>query len=129
LPATTVPITSLKITPPGDLQLESGSLGELRAESLGIIWQVAEAGPPGVYSVETAKETLFATATAIPPEEADLMPLGSDVLTNRLAGGRDVEFRSAQDDGDERDSLWSALAVACLVCMLVELVSLRYFRC
>jgi len=51
------------------------------------------------------------------------------VLTGRLAGGRQVSFRSAAGEGEEpQDRLWTWLAVACLGCLLGELVSLKLFR-
>ena len=47
----------------------------------------------------------------------------------RLAGGRDVKFRSQTQIGaEERDTLWSWLAVACVACLLSEVTALKAFR-
>jgi hypothetical protein len=128
LPNSASPVTGLRIIPPASSTLESGSLGELHEENVGVMWQAAEAGPPGVYEVKRANQTLFALASAIPADEADLATLASDVMTDRLSGVRDVKYRSALRDDEPRDDLWSWLAVACLSCVLVEVLGLRLFK-
>jgi len=46
-----------------------------------------------------------------------------------LAGGRDVKFRSQTQVGaEERDTLWSWLAVACVACLLSEVTALKAFK-
>jgi hypothetical protein len=71
---------------------------------------------------------VFSVAAALPPEEADLQALDAGALTERLAGGRAVHFRKGDTTGQERDDLWVWLAVACVVCLLGELIALKAYR-
>ncbi|AMV20530.1 vWA domain-containing protein [Planctomyces sp. SH-PL14] len=139
LPPSASPLAGLRIEPvrvdparvggaaPG-ADLEVGSLGELREDVAGILWQSPAAGVPGVYAVKRADATVFALASALPAEESDLETLASDVLTTRLAGGRDVTFHSGLPDDEPRDRIWSWLAVACVGFLLAEMGSLIVFR-
>lgn len=128
LPPTAVPVAGLEIIPPTGASLEPGSLGELREDSVSVLWESPAAGPPGVYSIRRGKQTVFALATAIPPDEADLMTITSDLITTRLAGGRDLTYRSALQEEDPRDDLWSKLAIACVLCVCAEFLGLKLFR-
>jgi hypothetical protein len=128
LSAAASPVAGLRIIPPASAMKESGMLGELHEEAVGVMWQAAAAGPPGVYEVKRDAQTVFALASAIPAEESDLATLASDVMTDRLSGGRDVKFRAALREEEPRDELWSWLALACLGCMLVEVLSLKVFK-
>ena len=101
--------------------------GELSEEPLGVVWRMAAAAPPGIYRVERGNQTVFAVASELPTEESDLRSLSADVLGQRMAGGRHVEYRSV-DQGEDVDDLWTWLAVATMGVMLVELVALRMFR-
>ena len=78
--------------------------------------------------MKRATQSVFALASAIPADEADLATLAADVMTDRLSGGRDVKYRSALRDEEPRDDLWSWLAVACLSCALMEVLGLRLFK-
>lgn len=129
LPSDASPVTGLQIEPPARTAMEPGSLGELHDEAIGVVWQAAAAGPPGAYKVERSGNTLYALASTIPPEEADLSTLAADLMTTRLSGGRDVKYRSAMDPEDSRDDLWSKLAIVCLTCIFAEFVGLKMFRC
>ncbi len=129
LPQSAVPMAGLRIEPPPGIGLEPGLLGELQEDRVGVTWHAPAAGPPGVYTVRRSRETVYAVATTIPSEEADLLPLAADLMTNRLAGGRDVKYRSALQDEDPRDDRWSMLAVICLLCVFAEFVGLKFFRC
>ena len=73
--------------------------------------------------------TVAAIATVIPAPESDLRTLSADVFADRLAGGRDVRFRSfAKQETAQQDWLWSWLAVACAVCFMGEILVLKAFR-
>lgn len=128
LSAAASPVSGLRIIPPASATKESGTLGELHEEPVGVMWQAAAAGPPGVYQVQRDGNIVFALASAIPAEESDLVTLASDVMTDRLSGGRDVKFRAALREEEPRDNLWSWLALACLGCVLGEVLSLKIFK-
>jgi len=103
--------------------------GELADEGAAVLWKGDAAGPPGVYRVLNKGETVFAVATTIPASESDLSALPAKVFEERLAGGRDVRFRSTTQIGaEERDTLWSWLAVACVACLCSEAAALRFFK-
>jgi hypothetical protein len=92
------------------------------------MWRAAASGPPGVYAVRRQGEPVFMFASEIPPEESDLTPLDPQVLKKRLAGGRNVDFRAADAANHPSDNAWTWLAVACVGCLLAEVVFLRLFR-
>lgn len=103
--------------------------GDLVVQDAGLLWRAEAAGPPGIYQVRRQNETLFAVVAATPEAESDLRTMPTDVLTQRLAGGRDVQFHSALgDDRDKQDTLWTWLALACAGCLLGEVMVLRWFR-
>jgi hypothetical protein len=107
---------------------ESVPLGELAEESGSVSWRWPAAGTPGVYHVKRAANDVFALATAVPQQEADLQSIDSVVLKDRLAGGRTVAFRGVGEEDAPRDTRWAWLAVACAGCMLCELGVLKLFR-
>lgn len=129
LPAEAVPVAGLRIEASSGSTVEMDSLGELHEESVGVMWQAGAAGSPGVYEVRRGSNSIYALASTIPAEEADLMPLSSDLITSRLSGGRDVKYRSALDTEEPRDDFWSWLAVGCLGCIFAEFIGLKLFRC
>lgn len=111
--------------PPGASPLA----GVLSQESTGVVWQAETAGPPGVYQVKRGDTTVFAMATVVPAEESDLRTLPPDVFEQRMAGGREVRFRSAASAGrDEQDRLWIWLDVASIACLMGEVAALKVFR-
>ena len=105
-----------------------GAAGQLREESGGVLWSHPGTGTPGVYRVTRGGDVVFAVASAIAAEESDLRPLDPSVLPERLGTGRAVSFHSAAGGDEERDTLWAALAVGCVVCLLAELLVLKAFR-
>jgi hypothetical protein len=122
LPATAGPIAGLAVSGP------DGAAGQLREESGGVLWSHPGTATPGVYRVTRGGDVVFAVASAIAPEESDLRPLDPSVLPDRLGTGRAVSFHSAAAGDEERDTLWAALAVGCVVCLLAELLALKAFR-
>lgn len=108
---------------------EEAALGRLTEEPAGVLWRADAAGTPGVYQVQRGNETVFATATSIPPEESDPRSLSAEVFGDRLAGRRDVRFRTVVGASqNKQDTLWTWLAVACITCVMGEIVTLRMFR-
>ncbi|HEX3998841.1 MAG TPA: BatA domain-containing protein [Pirellulales bacterium] len=104
------------------------TVGKLTDEGAGVMWRAAAVGSPGVYEARRQGEPVFMFASEIPAEESDLRPLDPSVLKTRLAGGRNVDFRTADAAGHSADDAWTWLAVACVGCLLSELVFLRIFR-
>jgi hypothetical protein len=103
--------------------------GQLIEEGPRTQWLWPIAGAPGIYRIERDETTVFALATGIDSQESNLATISSAVLTDRLAGGRNVHFQSAAAGHQEgKDNLWPWLAVACMACMLVELIALKAFR-
>lgn len=109
---------------------DTATLGVLQQESQGILWKSEQFATPGVYRVLRDGQTQFALAATIPAAESDLRTLSAEVFQERLAGGRAVEFRSrsAHDKDHERDWLWTWLALACVGCLMAEVVSLKTFH-
>jgi hypothetical protein len=103
--------------------------GEVSDEGAGVLWKGEAAGPPGAYRVTNKGDTVFAVAAAIPAAESDLTVLPAKIFEDRLAGERDVKFRSQSQIGsEERDTLWSWLAVACVICLVGEVAALKAFK-
>jgi hypothetical protein len=129
LPGVTAAVGDLRIDGPPLADADVTALGELRADHVGLLWQIPAAGPPGVYRVRDGDQTVYALATAVGAEESDLTPLAPSLLTERLAGGRTIEYHdAAHDDAEPRDELWTWLALACVGCLVGEIVGLKLFR-
>jgi hypothetical protein len=101
--------------------------GELIEEGAGVVWNWHAPDRPGVYLVCRDKDTIFAQAIEIPAEESELEYLAPEVI-QRLAAGRQIDYRSAAAEEERRDDFWKWFAVACVVCGLGELTSLMVFR-
>jgi hypothetical protein len=125
LPASAGPAAGLLIIGPDG---KSEGPGQLVEESGSVLWRSASLDAPGVYQVNRDNVLVFAVAAAIPAEESDLRPLDPGVFQGRLAGGRTIHYRSAASAEEKRDTLWIWLAVACVACMLGEVVALKAFR-
>jgi hypothetical protein len=93
-----------------------------------VAWRWRSPDRPGAYRICRDNETLFAQAVEVPAEESQLESLSPQVLKERLAVGHRVYFSSAAVEEERRDDLWSWLAVACVVCLLGEMVSLVAFK-
>ena len=115
----------LRIIGPGD---ESAALGEVAEDRLGTVFRLRAGSEPGIWQVRRDEKTVFAAATVIPAEESDLRPLDAAILTERLSGGREIEYRSAAEAQSATDTAWSWLAAACVTCMLAEIAVLRVSR-
>lgn len=105
-----------------------GQLGELTDGEVGVTWHCPHPAVPGVYRVCRDETTVFALAVTVPDDESRLDSLSPEVLTGRLAGGRETYFHSAIGQSDRRDDSWIGLAVACVICMLGELAALLALR-
>ncbi len=92
-----------------------------------VLWRAEEAGPPGIYQVQSAGQTVFAVATAAPASESDLQTLDPLTLKTKLAAGHEIYFQSA-DDQPPRDQLWAWILAGCAACMILELGVLKAFR-
>lgn len=65
---------------------------------------------------------------AIPSQESELDSLPPEVLKGRLAGARRLYYHGATGVGDRFDDGGKWLAVACVLCMLLEIAALLAFR-
>jgi hypothetical protein len=126
LPGAAGPAAGLSISGPPGAALEGSALVE---ESSGVLWHVPALQTPGIYEVKRNGKAVFAVAAAAPAEESDLKALDPSVFQGRLSGGRSLHFRSAAGiEAEARDSLWIWLGVACVICLLGEIVALKLFR-
>ena len=130
LPATVTDAAALVIVGPGmpDGEPSGGRLGTLADEGVGVVWHWPDPREPGAYRIEQDGLPVFSIPVTIPAEESRLEPLSGDVLKTRLAGGREVYYRSADVGSDRRDTSWTWFAVACLGCIFVEIAALLAFR-
>ena len=115
----------LKVSGPG---AEAEDLAEVIEDRLGTVLRWRAGSRPGIWKVERGDKTVFSAATVLPAEESDLRPLDAAILTERLAGGRRIEYRAAIDAPSGTDTAWSWVAAACVVCMLAEFAALRAYR-
>jgi hypothetical protein len=120
--------TALGLKIVGPSSAASADFGQIVTEGAGAAWGWPIAGPPGVYQIKRNDATVFAAACVLPPDEADLTHLDPELIRTRLAAGRQLHFRSAQQEEESKDTHWTWLAVACAGCMLVELVALKMYR-
>ncbi len=104
------------------------SFGRLTDESAGVVWHWPAPPRPGVYEVRRDDEVVFAQVADVPFEESPLESLEADVLTERLLAGRAVYFSGAAGRQEQRHEVWKWLAVACVVCLLGEVIGLYAFR-
>lgn len=129
LPASAGRAEGLTINGPSAGQSDLGSVSD---DQNAVVWRWPQPSGPGVFTIRRGSATVFAVATAVPAEESDLTTIDPEVLTKRLAGGREVNFRAAGDDEIEdapnRDRTWAWLAAACVGCVIVELGVLRGFK-
>lgn len=128
LPSDVDAINDLQIVAPPAAASDSQT-GTLVREVNGVLWKGESAGAPGVYKVSRRNTDVFAVAAAVPVAESDLRTLSAEVFQERLAAGRQIRFHSSQGPaGEERDTLWTWLAVACVVCLMGELLTLGLLR-
>jgi hypothetical protein len=108
---------------------KDGSVGELTEDKTGVYFRSKELAGPGTHLVRREGKTVFAIASAAPPEESDLRSIQGSVLTKRLARGRAADFRSTADLlQNERDDVWTYALVAAVGCILAEWVILLVMR-
>ncbi len=104
LPTEAGPAAGLTVEGPS----ESGSpRGELFEDGGSLLWRWASPSRPGVYRVRRGDQTVYAVAISIPDEESRLEPLAPEVLQQRLAAGREVYYRAAQELAERRDETWT----------------------
>ncbi len=124
LPAEAGAVNGLTTIPP---EVEGQRCGELTEEGAGVLWRWNAVGSPGVYEV-WRDAPVFAVAAATPASESDLRSITAELLQERLAGAREVDFRTAGAADEARDDRWAWLGVACVGCLLLELLLLKAFR-
>jgi hypothetical protein len=130
LPGDAGPTTGLRIEGPEARGSEAGSdaKGELVDEAAGTVWRWASPTTPGVYAILRNEAPVFSFAVHVPPEESQLESIKPEVLTGRLASGRNIVFHAAEDSATRPDDFWWWLAAACVLCLLGETSALLTFR-
>lgn len=112
-------------TPPND-----GDFGKWQwSQGQGaMVWSWQEPPGPGIYALDESAKSAWMIATSAPAVESDLSSLDKEVLTQRLSGGREVGFASAETNEQGSDDLWSWLIAACLLGLIGEIAALRWNR-
>lgn len=105
-------------------------IGKIQSEDGTLVWNWPVATDPGIYRVADSDDrTLWAEAVRSDPAEQDLRSLSQEVLQQRLAGGRRLDYEnSARSSAGQVDSLWVYATLAMLGCILGELTTLIWFR-
>ena len=93
-----------------------------------MVWSWQEPPGPGIYALDEGAKSAWMIATSAPAVESDLSSLDKEVLTQRLSGGREVGFASAETNEQGSDDLWSWLIAACLLGLIGEIAALRWNR-
>jgi hypothetical protein len=119
----------LEIVGAEDIADESDAdLGSLDDQGANVVWTWRQAGEPGVFRIERKGETVHAAAVTLSPRESDLSGLPRETITDRLASGRDVSYRSAISRTEQRDTAWQWLLTGCVFCLLAELGTMIVMR-
>ncbi len=101
---------------------------EWSASQGALVWAWSEPSGPGVYGLRHDGEVTLAVATAAPASESDLQMLEAELLTDRVALGRRVEYSDPASDETDDDDAWYWLIAACLFGLIAEVTALRWFR-
>ena len=104
------------------------STGVFQQSGEGVLWNWRRPEGPTIHNINQANQTVYALATHIAPEESDLRTLDANVLTERLSGGRQVDFHRIAEQKKEDDKSWIWFAVAAVVAMVGEVFVLKGFR-
>ena len=102
--------------------------GEFQQSGEGVLLNWRRPDGPTVFNINQADQTVYALATHIAPEESDLRTLDAEVLTERLSGGRQVDFHRVAEQKKEDDKSWIWFAVAAVVALVGEVFVLRSFK-
>ena len=108
---------------------ESESLGKWEWNSVqsAYVWTWPDPVGPGVYQLLNKREPAIAAAVAAPAAESDPKTLTEEVLKGRLAGTRSIGFRDAKSADQKSDQWWNWLIVACILGLISEIITLRWF--
>lgn len=102
--------------------------GSFRRSGQGVVWSASSPGGPGVAEIRQSDALVYAATIQIPPEESDLRYLDGEILTDRLAGQRKVDFHRVQQPHATLDHGWVWCAVIVVMLMIGEVVCLNFFR-
>lgn len=109
--------------------IKSVETGQLTEDATGLVFRSPSLGGPGVHLLKRGKDIAYCVASAAPIDECDLSSIDGAVLTNRLARGRSVTFRSSAELMENpRDDGWTYAIMAAVGCMLLEWMILRAMR-
>lgn len=110
--------------PPGT----DNTLEQLKDDNSGVLWKIPSFTKTGVYQVLSENKPVFALAATISPDESDLRSIDPTLLQGRLSGGRDVQFHAATQNDDAWEDFWVWLTLGGALCVMGELLVLRWFR-
>jgi len=119
------------------VESESG-FGQFQNSGQGVVWNWRDLQGPGLHEIKQAPaaegdpastpETVYALASNLSAEESDLRTLKADVMTDRLAGGRQVSFHRIAETKEENDRSWIWFAVVAAIALIGEVIALRMFK-
>ncbi|MFO1063019.1 MAG: VWA domain-containing protein [Pirellulales bacterium] len=130
LPTDVTAETKLKLSVADEHSSPAGESGkwEWSASQAAMVWSWPDPPGPGLYRLHNGDETVWAVATAAPAAEADLQVLDKEVLTERIATGRQAAFSLEDAENDGGDNMWNWLVIACAVGLIAEILTLRWVR-
>ncbi len=131
LPPEGVTAAELKVVGPTHSSADAAAeapRGELRDQCAAVVWHWESPDRPGAYRIQRADQVVCCVPVVIPAEESRLESLSENVLTQRLAGGREVYYRGTDAPGPRRDQSWVYFAVACVLCLFGEVITLLVFK-
>lgn len=114
------------LTPP----IQDPGRFEFSTTKRSVVWTWPESTGPGLYEVLQNAAPVFAVATTVPASEADLNLLDEAGMKLQLEGSKQrIGIRNTKQSADDSgDTWWTWLALACTGIMLIEVLTLLWFR-
>ncbi len=114
------------LTPP----IQDSGRFEFSTTKRSVVWTWPESTGPGLYEVLQNDAPVFAVATTVPASEADLTLLDEAGMQLQLEGSKQrIGIRNTKQSADDSvDTWWTWLALACTGIMLIEVLTLLWFR-
>ena len=95
----------------------------------GVAWHWDQVGAPGIYKAFSGDLIAYGLAVNVPQDEADLQALDRATMSAWSPGRLSVRMLDKmQDRTDEQDTAWAWLFFVCLMCLMTELIMLKWLR-